>query len=51
LVLPGGKLTTHGATRWATLTRSIALRSRDSGQRLPTGPQRLAQLKADQKRE
>ena len=38
LGLPDGKLTTHGATRWATLTRSIALRCRDSGQRVVTPP-------------
>ena len=35
VVLPGGKLTTHGATRWATLTRSTTLRSRDSEENGP----------------
>ena len=42
LGLAGGKLTTHGVRRSAMLTRSTTLRSRDSGQRLPTGPQRWA---------
>ena len=37
--LPAGKLTTHGVGRSAMRTRSTTLRSRDSGQRLPTGPQ------------
>ena len=42
LGIAGRKVDDPWRERWATLTRSIALRSRDSGQRLPTGLQRLA---------